>query len=149
MTSYMIRPYQSADWQSICQIHDLARPDELTGSCDPRAFVPIEKDQEVEHLKLCQKLVSVLDNQIVGFVGIDEGYLGWLYIHPDHYGNGIGRKLLQEGLKFIPGMAWTIALAGNTKALNLYQSEGFVEVNRYQSDNAGYPCICLRLERDG
>lgn len=149
MTSVIIRPYQSGDWLTICQIHDLARPDELVGSCDPRAFVPIKEDQEVDHLKLCQKMVAVLDKQIVGFIGVDDAYLGWLYIHPDHYGNGIGRKLLQEGLKLIPGKAWTIALAGNAKAVNLYQSEGFVEVHRYQSDNAGYPCTCLRLERDG
>ncbi len=143
-----IRPFQPEDWQYICQIHDAARPDELIGSCDPKAFVPIEKDPEVEHLKLCQKLVAVENNQVVGFVGVDERYLGWLYVHPDHYGKGIGRTLLQAGLKLIPDKAWTIALAGNTRAVNLYQSEGFVEVNRYQSDNAGYPCTCLRLERE-
>lgn len=143
-----IRPYQPEDWPDICQIHDAARPDELIGSCDPKAFVPIEKDPELEHLKLCQKLVAVENNHMTGFIGVHEGYLGWLYVHPDHYGKGIGRTLLQAGLKLIPDKAWTIALAGNTRAINLYQSEGFIEVNRYQSDNAGYPCTCLRLERE-
>ncbi len=141
-----IRAYHDDDWPLICQIHDLARPDELRGSCDPRAFVPIEKDQEVEHLRLCQKQVAIMNGQIVGFVGIHEGYLGWLYVHPDHYGMGIGRKLLQTGLKLINGNAWTIVLAGNTRAIDLYQSEGFSEINRYESDNAGYACTCIRLE---
>ena len=145
--NFLVRSYQPADWQSLCQIHNLARPDELVGSCDPRAFVPIENDKEVEHLKLCQKIVAVSDDRVAGFIGVDDGYIGWLYIHPDCYRQGIGRELLKEGLKLIKEKAWTIALADNSPAVNLYQSEGFIEVNRYESDNAGYPCTCVRLER--
>ena len=144
-----IRTFNEADWPDIYQIHDLARPDELRDSCDPRAFVPIEQDQELEHLRLCRKEVAIKDGVIVGFIGLHEGYLGWLYVHPDHYGRGIGRKLLQSGLQLNDGKAWTIALAGNTRAIDLYQSEGFSEVNRYESDNAGYPCTCVRLETAG
>jgi ribosomal protein S18 acetylase RimI-like enzyme len=145
--NFLIRSYQPADWQSICQIHDLARPDELAGCCDPKAFIPINEDKEVEHLKLCQKIVAVSDDRAAGFIGVDEGYIGWLYIHPDFYRQGIGRELLKEGLKLIKEKAWTIALADNSPAVNLYQSEGFIEVNRYESDNAGYLCTCVRLER--
>jgi GNAT superfamily N-acetyltransferase len=144
----LIRAYIPADWQFICQIHDLARPDELIGSCAPKAFIPIEQDQEVQHLKLCQKLIAISSDRAVGFIGIDQGYVGWLYVHPDFYGQGIGRALLQKGLELVPDKAWTIALAGNSRALNLYQSEGFIEANRYKSDNAGYPCTCVRLERE-
>ena len=146
--NFLVRSYQPADWQSLCQIHNLARPDELVGSCDPRAFVPIENDKEVEHLKLCQKIVAVSDDRVAGFIGVDDGYIGWLYIHPDFYRQGIGRELLKEGLKLIKEKAWTIALAGNSPAVKLYQSEGFIEVNRYESDNAGYPCTCVRLEKE-
>ncbi len=143
-----IRPYESSDWQRVCQIHDASRPHELKGSCDPRAFVPIEQDPEVADLRKSQKLVAVEGEEVVGFVGVDGDYLAWLYVDPDYYGKGIGRKLLQAGLAHIPGKAWTIALAGNHKALGLYQSEGFTEVRRYESENAGYPCTCLRLERE-
>lgn len=89
------RDYQNTDWTAICQIHDRARPDELRGSCDPRAFVPIEQDSEVEDLKRSQKFVACDGDKVVGFVGVDEKYLAWLYVDPDHYGQGIGRKLLQ------------------------------------------------------
>jgi len=81
-------------------------------------------------------------------IGVDEGYIGWLYIHPDFYRQGIGRELLKEGLKQIKVKAWTIALAGNSPAVSLSQSEGFVELNRYKSNNAGYPCTCVRLEKE-
>ena len=143
-----IRPFQPADWKTLCEIHDRARPDELLGSCDPQAFIPIEDDEEVEHLKKCQKIVAIRDHSVVGFIGVDADYIGWLYVHPEYYRQGIGRKLLQSGLELVQGKAWTIALVGNSRAIDLYQSEGFQEVNRYQSDNAGYPCTCLRLERE-
>jgi ribosomal protein S18 acetylase RimI-like enzyme len=141
------RDYQDADWKAICQIHDRSRPDELRGSCDSRAFVPIEQDKEVEGLKASRKFVACIDEQVVGFVGLDGKYLAWLYVDPDHYGKGIGRELLKMGLREIGDGAWTIVLDGNRKAISLYESEGFQEVRRFESDNAGYPCTCLRLER--
>ena len=45
----LYRKYEEKDWKAICAIHDLARPHELLGSCDPRAFIPIEQDKEVEY----------------------------------------------------------------------------------------------------
>ncbi len=92
--NFILRSYQPADWQSICQIHDLARSNELAGSCDPRAFVTLEEDKAAEYLKLCQKLVTISDGRAAGFIGVDEGYIGWLYIHPYFYRQGIGRELL-------------------------------------------------------
>ena len=141
------REYQEPDWKAICQIHDRARPDELLGSCDPRAFVPIEQDKEVEELKTSRKFVACDEEKVVGFVGVDDKYLGWLYIDPDHYGKGIGRELLKIGIREIGAGAWTIALDGNQKAISLYESEGFKEVKRFAGNNAGYPCTCIRLER--
>jgi ribosomal protein S18 acetylase RimI-like enzyme len=141
------REYEDKDWHAICQIHDRARPDELLGSCDPRGFIPIEQDQEAEELKACQKFVACIDEQVVGFIGIDDKYLAWLYIDPDHYGKGIGRELLRIGLNEIGKGAWTIALDANHKAIKLYESEGFREVKRFAGENNGYPCTCIRLER--
>jgi len=142
-----IRHYDEKDWQAICAIHDAARPDELKGSCDPRAFVPIEQDTEVEDLKRSEKFVAVDGEKVVGFVGTDEKYLAWLYVLPAYYHQGIGRRLLQKGLEIIGEGTWTIVLDGNQTAINLYESEGMTEVHRFESDNAGYPCTCLRLAR--
>ncbi len=142
-----IRPYEEKDWKRICAIHDAARPDELHGSCDPRAFVPIEEDSEVEDLKKSQKFVATEADHIVGFVGVDDKYLAWLYVDPAHYHRGIGRLLLRKGLEVIGSDAWTIVLDGNKKAITLYESEGLIEARRFESNNAGYPCSCLRLEQ--
>lgn len=141
------RDYQENDWQAICNIHDRARPDELKGSCDPRAFIPIEQDEEVEDLKSSRKFVACDGDKVVGFSAMDEKYVSFLYVDPDYYHRGIGRKLLRMSTKAIGQGAWTIVLDKNYPAIGLYESEGFKETNRFEGDNAGYPCTCLRLER--
>ena len=141
------REYQDNDWKTICRIHDRARPDELNGSCDPRAFIPIEQDEEVENLKRSHKFVACDGDEVVGFAAVDGKYVSFLYVDPDFYGQGIGRKLLQKGVEIIGPGAWTIVLHKNYPAIGLYTSEGFKEVRRFESDNAGYPCTCLRMEK--
>lgn len=77
--------YQDEDWDAICGVHDAVRPDELKGSCDPYAFVPIKEDPEVEELVASEKWVAVDGEDLVGFVSVDKQYLAWLYIHPNYY----------------------------------------------------------------
>ncbi|MBX3051694.1 MAG: GNAT family N-acetyltransferase [Caldilineaceae bacterium] len=142
-----IRPFKPEDWDALCRIHDAARPDELKGSCDPRAFVPLSQEPEAEELRKSTILVAEEGDEVVGFSAVDGDYLGWLYVHPNHYHNGIGRKLLQNSLLLVPGQAWTIVLSENKPAIALYQSEGFCETSRFEGDNEGYPCTCLRMKR--
>lgn len=143
------RNYEDKDWQAICQIHDRARPDELKGSCDPRGFIPIEEDKEIEDLRASKKFVACEDETVIGFVGVDDDYLAWLYVDPSHYGKGIGRELLRIGIREIGEGAWTIVLDGNKKAIALYESEGFQEISRFDGENNGYPCTCLKLKKTG
>jgi class 3 adenylate cyclase len=142
----LLRDYRDADWPAVCAVHDRARPDELRDSCDPRAFVPLAEEQEdAESFQRSRKFVACVGDQIVGFVGIDGTYLSWLYVDPSYHRQGIGRRLLRLGVQFIGPHAWTVALAGNTRARRLYESEGFQVVDTFDSANAGYPCICVRL----
>ena len=141
-----IREYCDNDWPMVCAVHDRARPDELRGSCDPRAFVPLAAEQDdTASFQRSRKFVACVGEQVVGFVGIDGTYLSWLYVDPAYYGQGIGRRLLRLGLQLIGPQAWTIVLAGNIRAQRLYESEGFRVVRIYESTNAGYPCTCVQL----
>lgn len=143
-----IRALRDEDWAAVYRIHDAARPDELRArSCDPRAFVPIEEDPEVEELRRSTILVADEERRVVGFAAVDDDYLGWLYVDPEHYRRGIGQTLLRASLRLVSGEAWTIVLAENHPAIRLYESEGFVEDERFESENAGYPCTCLRMVR--
>jgi len=102
----------------------------------------------VENLKRNQKIVAYDREQVVGFAAVDEQYVSFLYVDPDYYGQGIGRKQLQKGVETAGSEAWTIVLNNNHPAIVLYASEGFKEICRFDSDNAGYPCTCLRMEKN-
>jgi len=142
----LIRDYCDEDWPAVCDVHDRARPLELRGSCDPRAFVPLAKDQAyADDFRNSKKLVACLAEQVVGFIGVNKQCVSWLYVHPNHMGQGIGRQLLQFGIQLSGPNTTTIVLAGNRRARHLYSSEGFRVSRVFAGSNAGYPCLCLEL----
>jgi ribosomal protein S18 acetylase RimI-like enzyme len=141
-----IREYRAADWPAVCVVHDRARPDELQGSCDPRAFVPLAEEQDdAENFQRSRKFVACVGAQVIGFVGVDGTYVSWLYVDPAYYGQGIGRRLLRLSIELIGFEAWTVTLAGNLRARGLYESEGFQVARTFETENAGYPCTCVQL----
>ena len=148
MTELFTRNYEEKDWQEVRQIHDLARPIELEGSCDPRAFVPLAEDvSDLKEFLESQKLVACCQTHVVGFVGIDGDDIGWLYVDPNETGKGIGRHLVRQALGHIKNRAGVFVLDGNLKAINLYRSEGFKTVDRFKSTNNGYPCTVLKMSQ--
>jgi len=140
-----IRDYRPGDWPAVCRVHDRARPDELRGSFDPRAFIPLAEDAEGRYIDACTMFVAQRDDEVVGFAGIDEPYLAWLYVDPAHYRRGIGRALLRHCLARLSEDAWTRACGNNEAALSLYLSEGFVIESRSTGENAGWLGPSARL----
>lgn len=83
---------------------------------------------------------------VVGYLGYwliaDEVHISTLAVHPDHRGQGIGRRLLQDGLRSarVRGarMATLEVRPSNEVAVGLYRTFGFVVVGRrsgYYRDN--------------
>lgn len=144
----LIRKYGSDDWPHICRVHDRSRPDELRGSFDERAFVPLADDPERKYIDDCEMFVAEVDGEIVGFAGIDDPYLAWLYVDPAHYRRGVGRALLRHCLALLGEDAWTLVCGNNTAAVELYAKEGFEVVSRFTGKNAGYEGPAAKLARD-
>jgi GNAT superfamily N-acetyltransferase len=80
--------------------------------------------------------VAELNGTIVGFVAVgpssDEGAVGELfaiYVHPDHWGTGVGRALIVAGeerlreLGHVEGMLWV--LDDNPRARRFYEAAGW------------------------
>ncbi len=148
MSDLFTREYQESDWPQVSVIHDLARPIELEGSCDARAFVPLAEDEhDLQEFRQSKKLVACIETDIVGFVGIEGNDIGWLYVHPDKAGKGIGRYLVHQALALINNRAHVFVLDGNVRAINLYLSEGFSVVDQFRSKNNGYPCTVLKMSQ--
>jgi len=146
--STSIRSYKDEDWGDVCEIHDHSRPIELLGSCDSRAFSPLEKDEEgKDDILGSNKLVAEADGRVVGFVAIDKSVVCWLYVLPSYSGQGIGKQLLYSALNLIEGEATTYVLAGNETALNLYRKVGFTGTEEIDSNCSGFPCKYIKLSR--
>lgn len=146
VTDVRIREYLTSDDGALYRIHDRSRPDELAGSCDPRGFIPLAEDfRSLEDFRMSRKWVAVDGERPVGFAGVRDDYLAWLYIDPDYYGRGVGRRLLRVAMEAAGPDAWTIALEGNARARKLYESEGFVPALTFDGENNGYPCRCVKL----
>lgn len=121
----ILRKYIESDWPFLCEIHDLARIDELTGSVDLAAFLTLEQTFEREGLFAGEVWVACLDQNPVGFVAFADHELTWLYVHPNQYKKGIGRALLQKAIEECNFDIKTEVLSGNQSALQFYLSQGF------------------------
>ncbi|WP_426168886.1 GNAT family N-acetyltransferase [Pseudoduganella sp. R-34] len=133
----IIRPYQAADWQGICAVHDAARKFELDSSGLADAFLTLEQTGEAEGLFEATLLVAEIAGEVAGFAGFTEDEVTWLYVDPARYRQGIGRALLDAVLRE-SGRALSLdVLVGNTAALALYQSAGFKIVDTISGKLAG------------
>jgi GNAT superfamily N-acetyltransferase len=74
--------------------------------------------------------VAVLDDVIVGFSAVKDGWLDHLYVTPAHQEKGIGAALLGRAMREAPAGLFLWAFAANTRAIAFYARAGFVEVLR-------------------
>ena len=148
MIDITIREYEDSDWLAASTIHDKARPIELDGSCEKEAFLSLDEDKNgLRSFMSSTKHVACKNKKVVGFVGIKEREITWLYVEPSEFGQGIGRHLLKFALEIIGGEATTSVLEGNHSARALYQSEGFRVASKVRSENNGYACVVLKLKQ--
>lgn len=105
---------------------------------------PEEVEEWYEHYVPDQDrvLVADLDGRVRGyayfrwddtkeFVGPEEAGLKEIYVHPDHWGDGIGTALLERGLNLLPEDATALkleVLAANDRGRGFYEARGFKRV---------------------
>jgi len=148
LDTLVLRPSTPDDWPALCRVYDLARPLELQGSCDPRAFVPLARETEADELAESSVVVACLDDEVVGFVAVLRAYIGWLYVDPAQHRRGIGRALLARALSLAGDDAWTLVMINNHGARALYESAGFSDLETFEASSAGHACLCVKLGLD-
>jgi GNAT superfamily N-acetyltransferase len=77
-----------------------------------------------------QVTLAEVDDVIVGFSAVRDGWLDHLYVLPAWQGVGIGGKLLDRSMTENPTGLHLWAFAANRRALAFYARAGFVEVLR-------------------
>ena len=95
------------------------------------------------------RVQTAVDGQgrMLGFVTVDPttGYVDQLAVHPDHWGRGIARALLDAAVALSPASLSLDVNEENERAVRFYQAAGFVVTSRGTNPTSGRPT--LRMER--
>lgn len=117
----MVRIFQFQDLDKIMEIW-------LEGNLSAHPFIDAEYwRQNFEAVKSVLPHVEVYvyeeNNEILGFIGMDAGYIAGIFVSVGHRGQGIGRQLISE-VKRKKRLSLHV-YEKNTGAVAFYQSEGF------------------------
>jgi putative acetyltransferase len=105
---------------------------------------------EREHLPSVDLWVSLDDDGIVqGFMGMGEGEIDSLFVHPDSHGQGHGSALVAHALTLFPNVT-VDASEQAPQAIAFYERRGFVRTGRSPTDPMGrpYPLIHFRYPEE-
>lgn len=132
-----LRKYKTSDWEAISRIHDAARLDELKGTVDLNAFIPLKKAAFAEGLFGGEIVVAETNGEVAGFIGYNKKTIDWLYVSPLHYRKGIGNMLIEYVLEKSDGEIRIAVLKNNLPALKLYKKMGFKEERTFKGPMIG------------
>lgn len=87
-----------------------------------------------------------LNNEIVGFMGIDGNKLEMLFIHNSYRGKGIGKSLLKYAIDILK-IEKVDVNEQNIRAIGFYNKFGFKKIGLSKFDTTGksYPIIHMSL----
>ncbi|MET2985645.1 GNAT family N-acetyltransferase [Aureibaculum conchae] len=113
------------------------------------------KDGDIEYFKplILNKYLDAVElrsirnrnNEIIGFSGVANHNLEMLFIHPDHRGQGIGKRLLEFSINEMEVDKVDVN-EDNKQAVGFYLHNGFKTVNRSELDSLGKPYPILHME---
>jgi len=141
-----VRPYNAADWEVVREIYDLAKPDEMRGGVDVTAIIPLQDDRAAQAL-FRDSTIFVADQgaHVVGFGGHKDNYISWLFVHPEHRRQGVGRALLNEMIGRLHGPITLNVGLWNHAARELYSEFGFVTAREFHATFNGHDVVVLTL----
>jgi|APSaa5957512576_1039674.scaffolds.fasta_scaffold163624_1 ribosomal protein S18 acetylase RimI-like enzyme len=141
-----IRPYKNQDWEAVNKIYNLAKPDEMKGSVDLRALIPLEDDKNNLKLFHDSRIIVVEERELIlGFGGYRLNYISWLFVHPDHRRKGVGQMLLNQVLSRLAGTIKLNVAKNNIAAKKLYEKHGFKIEREFVGNFNGFESQAMTL----
>lgn len=128
MSDLIIREYQPQDFDAVTILWRLAREKSVPEFQRQKGHFFYE-DQEYFSGKILQRdkvWVAELDERPVAFMAMENDFIDQLYVHPDHWRQGIGEALLNFAKSRCPEHLWLYTLQVNVNARAFYEKNGFV-----------------------
>lgn len=113
---------------------------------DIEYFKPLILNMYLDAVEL--RCIKNYENNIVGFMGVAEGNLEMLFIHPEYRGKKIGQTLLNYSIEKL-NVTKVDVNEQNEQALGFYKKNGFEVIGRSELDSSGkpYPILHMKLKK--
>jgi len=143
----IIRDYKSADWEQVCEIYDLSKPDEMKGLVDSNLIIPLAHDDKML-LYFNESTIWVYEDayKIIGFIGIKEDVVSWLFVHPGFRRKGVARKLITRIIKEHNHSLKLNIAKTNHAAMSLYLDLGFEVFEEFEGKMYGQAIPAVRMK---
>lgn len=104
------------------------------------------KEYVPQALESVEHLIVAETEKPIAFMGIQNGRLEMLFITPEERGKGIGKQLIQYGVKNF-GIFEVTVNEQNRQAVGFYEHMGFETYRRTDFDEEGnpYPLLYMKL----
>lgn len=96
-----------------------------------------------EHLPAGRNWVAEVDGRIAGFISVQGGFIGGLFVQPAYHRQGIGRALLEHVAACRSRLSVEVYL-DNPLAPAFYRRCGFRAAGKVRYDDYGWPLQLLR-----
>ena len=142
-----LRPYRDDDFETLAGAwraasvvaHDFLTPDFLDAE--------VESIREV-YLPAAETWIAESEGQPVGFLSLMGSEIGALFVHPGHWGKGIGQALLAKAIE-LRGDLLLKLFAENTVGRHFFAAAGFVEKGTETHAETGREVVRLELAATG
>ncbi|MCE1114189.1 MULTISPECIES: GNAT family N-acetyltransferase [Pseudomonas] len=114
----------------------------------PEAYIQLLREHVLARYLDAVMLVCCKDRdrRILGFAGVANGRVDMLFVAPEHFGRGVGQRLLRHAVAELNAERLDVN-EQNPQALGFYLHEGFEIIGRSETDGLGQPYPLLHMQR--
>jgi ribosomal protein S18 acetylase RimI-like enzyme len=124
-----IRPYRPADFDAVTILWRISRERSLPDLQRAKGYFFYQDLDFFRERVLGQNQVWVTVDETdrpTALMAMRDEFIDLLYVHPDHWRQGLGRQLLDHARSLSPQHLWLYTLQSNTQARAFYEKNGFV-----------------------
>jgi GNAT superfamily N-acetyltransferase len=134
----VIRPGTAADAEAVARVQVETWQAAYAHALPREELMALSVEQRAEMHRRNPPLVAEIEGEVVGFVAVGrthdlegDGELYAIYVHPDHWGEGVGAALIEAGeqrlreLGHLEAHLWV--LDDNPRARRFYELAGWVK----------------------
>ena len=137
-----IKSFKSSDFSKLVDVWQQAV--EATHFFLTKEDIIVYKEVVEGYLPTLEIYIIEINQNTAGFIGLAAAHVEMLFIHPQHHGIGLGKKLLNYAVQF-KGKLSVDVNEQNPTAYRFYIKYGFLETGRSEIDGAGKPYPLIHM----